>query len=147
MARDTIEVPTKQFSEINTLHELLALALDDFEIILKDDRYQINMNVWYLAMPKQKCAVCLAGAVIANRFGGDDTYVIDPRLYALDMLRKGDVNSACVYIGKYAAQREESLTYKWCYLLAPWRNGANNDWHEFVKVMREMQRDLEDANI
>lgn len=50
-----------------TLHELLALALADYDIISQRPDYVIDMSRWHSPRIKGRiCHVCLAGCVIAN---------------------------------------------------------------------------------
>lgn len=105
------EAPTSpvDITKINTLHELLALAIGDFEKVLEDDRYAINMSSWHAPGPDgdDRCHVCLAGSVLAKTFqlGLDvdaDTFEtrvwsderLSDRLHALDDLRLGDIRRA-----------------------------------------------------
>jgi hypothetical protein len=48
--------------------DLLQLALDDLELCEKDRNYTIDMSEWHTPSQdeSEKCAVCIAGAVIAK---------------------------------------------------------------------------------
>ena len=46
------------------LSDLIILAMQDYDIIKADPRYQIDMGEWH--RPNGKCRVCLAGSVMAN---------------------------------------------------------------------------------
>ena len=47
--------------------ELLQLALDDIEVIEKDEDYKIKTSVWHdYDKDEGVCCVCIAGAVLAN---------------------------------------------------------------------------------
>lgn len=50
----------------NVLSELLIEALDDLEAISKNPKYKIDMDVWHIGL-NNKCYVCMAGAMLANR--------------------------------------------------------------------------------
>lgn len=51
----------------NKASELLRLAINDLELIEKDERYSIDMNTWHIYNNEDnKCAVCLAGSIIAK---------------------------------------------------------------------------------
>lgn len=55
-----------------TLHEMLAMAIEDFKAILKDPRYRVEMSTWHNYDPdKGVCYVCLAGSVIAKHLAPD----------------------------------------------------------------------------
>lgn len=95
--------------------QLLRIALADLEKCESDPRFKVDMGVWlappgneYLN-PSTNCAVCLAGAVMANTLNvsftgakheimpSSDDY-IDPKnqnqLMAIDLLRGGYLRSA-----------------------------------------------------
>ncbi len=95
----------------NTLHELLELALKDYDLISKDENYVINMSDWHFFTWKNKCAVCLAGCVMANQLNirlqenayptalckaGRISYGDYKKLMALDHLREGMIYDAFV---------------------------------------------------
>lgn len=101
-------------TKIKTLHELLALALKDMEVTMRDPRYHIDMNRWHdpVAVTKNGtktvCHVCMAGIVIANRTGAHpdnrvsayDISILPIRgpLLALDSLRRGNIWDANHYL-------------------------------------------------
>lgn len=69
-----------------TLHELLALALADYDIVSQQPGYAINMNSWHTPKDKERtCHVCLAGCVIARTLQYDK----DTCAEFLDDLRAG----------------------------------------------------------
>lgn len=121
MARDMVEVevfreatenPPVDLAKIDTLHELLALAIGDFEQVLADDRYSIDMSVWHVP-DEGLCHVCLAGSMIASRLSAepDDTWLpecfpkpIAWRLATLNQLRVGATAEAT------AALKEAGVT-------------------------------------
>lgn len=102
--------PAVDLASIDALHKLLALALDDFERVLADDRYVVDMDNWLGTSdldgepyPGGKCHACLAGSVMAVTLGRGAAEACFPqaysqpiqrRLQALDALRCGDVRSA-----------------------------------------------------
>ena len=90
----------------DTLHELLELALHDFDLVLEDPAYRISMGTWHDLPPAAgTCYVCLAGAVMAKSMGlprelRGSAYLdgspldVHRKLVALDHLRTGDVGKA-----------------------------------------------------
>ena len=87
--------------------ELIRIALKDLEACELDPKYQINMNSWHATIDG-KCAVCLAGAVMARTLGISPTRDVAPedlesdlkhRLCALDCLRTGRVQFALHALG------------------------------------------------
>ena len=78
---------------------LIAVALDDLELVMKDPRYVVNMDVWHEEFEDSTCHVCLAGSVMAKTlncpidFHGDDitdaTNALSNKLDALDDFRLG----------------------------------------------------------
>lgn len=101
-------------TQINTLHELLDVAILDFQKILLDRRYTPNMNVWHDPQGDydehgkwlgETCHVCLAGSVMAMSLltepDRDDEPCnhpdeIDYRLEALNELRLGYIEDAAI---------------------------------------------------
>lgn len=87
----------------NKPSELIRVALEDLEKTEADERYIINMAFWHRPTSDlQKCHVCLAGAVLAQRSGAshyDDLselrFVSEVRakLFALDDFREGSLHS------------------------------------------------------
>ena len=86
----------------DTLHELLSLALDDLEKVIKDDRYNVDMGTWHEPI-EGKCSVCLAGAVMAKTIKISEIQDTVPKdleeeihlkLYAIDSLRMGQFFTA-----------------------------------------------------
>lgn len=101
------------------LHELLALALADFDIISKTPGYEVDMSSWHEADSNTgKCAVCLAGAVMANTLkvqkhismSINDVYDsnLATKLRTLDSLRGGYVNDALA-----ALRREQTADFSY----------------------------------
>lgn len=87
------------------MSQLILVALKDLAKVEKDSRYRINMNMYHgtLWQESEKCPVCLAGAVMAKtlktpihemREPTDWPKGIREKLYAIDYLRVGDINSA-----------------------------------------------------
>lgn len=105
--------PPVDITKINTLHELLALACDDFEKVLADPKYRVNMSRWHMPSQSGKtCSVCLAGSVLAKSAGWDASasyeltpsdYELGARLAALNSLRYGNVLSAYRYLHRVDA--------------------------------------------
>jgi hypothetical protein len=68
--------PSQRFEQARTLHEVLAMAIVDFEAVLVDPRYIIDFNGWHVAMGMGSLAVCAAGAVMAKRFRAGDRHAL-----------------------------------------------------------------------
>lgn len=69
--------------------ELLHLAVVDFTSVTKDSRYVVDMGNWHRPIPQSdRCAVCLAGAVIAKTLGADAHTIVSPNKFDSDTLRK-----------------------------------------------------------
>jgi hypothetical protein len=110
LAEATPLTPRQQFEQARTLHEILRLAIDDFEAAIEDPRYVIDFSEWHRPIPAWrtkhpdligKTAVCLAGATMAKRLGvgidrGHPACFEDARdqLYALSHLSIGHVAGA-----------------------------------------------------
>ena len=82
----------------------MALA-DLYKVERLKDRFHVDMNLWHCPeindSGKKSCAICLAGAVIAQTLKANDTNYILPcdypestenRLEALDCFRVGNVD-------------------------------------------------------
>ena len=57
----------------STLHGLLKVALDDFEVVSKKKNHVINMKRWFCldqSEENEACITCLAGAVMHRSLGG-----------------------------------------------------------------------------
>lgn len=153
LCNDTLPI---KLEEVNTLHELLALAIEDFEAIRKNLNYKINMAFWHYRSDNC-CYVCMAGSVMANKFNVHTTQNMGPsdfsgeignRLHAINFLRMGDVFTAAVTLGSRSKLTHlKSLTNKWQPILQPWSFGRFKDWDQFTKHMREMQSDLAEAGV
>lgn len=95
------------------LSDCITLALTDLEKVEKSRKYTVNMSVFHEPSGGEwhdkKCSVCFAGSVIANTLGADISKSLEPadfnkhnenRLYALDSLRMGWIDTAFEYLGK-----------------------------------------------
>lgn len=87
---------------------LIRNAMKDLTIIESDSRYRIDMGRWHKGEThRHKCAVCLAGSVMAARLGTDISHDIShhsqPKesqaLRALDAFRSGKVEFAFRLLG------------------------------------------------
>lgn len=94
----------------DTLSQLLSQALDDYDTISENENYVINMSDWHTPTWQCKCAVCLAGCVLANTIRLDPDYMVGNmgslvtddiislndyrKLNALDDLRTGNISHA-----------------------------------------------------
>jgi hypothetical protein len=88
------------------LSDLIDLALDDLEKVERDPRYVLKMTVWHSSLDydmESRCAVCLAGSVIAKTLEVPPNKSVLPidfdehtkvRLEALDNLRCGYLREA-----------------------------------------------------
>lgn len=81
----------------NKLSELLRLAVRDAQAVEQRDGYRLDMLVFHEPRRGGSCAVCMAGAVIANTLEGDPSCDLAPadfdqdtwRLWAIDSMRQG----------------------------------------------------------
>ena len=89
------------------LSQLIRMAIQDGRKVLNQDDLTPEFSVWHeWQSVEKKCAVCLAGAVIANTLGANPTTNVRPTelpeewrraLWALDYIRTGDYNTAIAY--------------------------------------------------
>ena len=155
------EVRRVDFGEIGTLHELLALALDDFEKVLRDPRYAVQMGDYHMPDEQgRKCHVCLAGAVMAKSLGASPAERVSPhnfpeevgeRLDALDDLRMGEVLGAAELVGICTDDRTAefvALSDKWSDQLANVCDATDHrDGWRLLRKLRRMQGELAAASI
>lgn len=95
----TTELPDK-------MSDLLELALGDLERIEKTPGYRVDMNQW-VTEAGDKCFVCLAGSVLATRFGLRNVHAVCDfpseavmfKMKALNWLRLGDARQAAIDLG------------------------------------------------
>ena len=104
-----------------TLHELLKVALDDLEVVRGKKKYKISMRNWHEGgWDSFKCAVCLAGSVMARLIDYDYETDLDPedfqesidkKFCAIDELRTFELKKAFIwlYVDRF---RRASLTNK-----------------------------------
>ena len=162
-------------AHVDTLHRLLGLALDDFEKVLVDPRYAINVGGTYHdsafdSRDGKRCDVCLAGAVMAKSLGVSPSEsrapegfgeAVDSRLYALDALRNGSILDAMelmsgmmfagVETGRAClenAGQAATLTDFWEPELT-WLSAADNrrDGRRLLRKLRVMQQQLAAAGL
>lgn len=154
------EARNEEFEQVNTLHELLGLALDDMEKILKTPGYIIDMGRWHEPSIASTCRVCLAGSVIANRYADgpekmhepeDFSRAVQKRLFALNALRNGNIAAAWVALhldhtaagsrdAPYWAQEKTEL---WQGHLADIANATgNSQGRVLLGELRKLQADL-----
>jgi len=119
------ETKTNRLLEVETLHELLAIAIEDFEIQLRNPQFRVSMGDWlvhYDGDPTDKCTGCLAGACLLQEgvelefcqtlYNPNGCKILDlselghkypkllDRVYTIDALRTGGVNDAYCYFHK-----------------------------------------------
>jgi hypothetical protein len=94
--------------------ELIRLALADLVKCERSKKYRIHMSDWHV--PNSQCAVCLAGAVMAQTLGADiteermpcdyDESLADP-LNALNNFRVGNCTGAfrTLDLGRHKGER------------------------------------------
>ncbi|TXH15209.1 MAG: hypothetical protein E6R03_07560 [Hyphomicrobiaceae bacterium] len=135
-----MELPQKQWA-------LLEVALADYDKIIKDPQYEIDMGTWYSRDPDRNvCYVCLAGCFLVKslkwEYGKSFYDLPDPvsnALYNLDRLRMGRYEDEHLYLtwpGVRADKYESIVLYeKFIYGVNPalWREAMT----EFVAFLKE----------
>ena len=87
------------------LSDLIEVALADLEKAENTEGQEINMTAWVYVTDKdaQLCSLCLAGSVMAHSLGivlhnsvSPESFApsIKQKLYAIDEVRKGQINNA-----------------------------------------------------
>ena len=145
------------FDEIDTLHGLLRVALDDAR---KVDRYRYRpkgLNWHSQRKPGKRCKVCLAGFVMAGHLQASRKASLDPnhyqqqtgsRLLAIDALRCGDIRHAFHHLH---GRRIPVLSLPYCDM----RNQAKavkdfkswKDWDAAVPVYEHLHDVLKEAGL
>jgi len=140
-------------TKINTLHELLAVAMRDFRQVLEDPRYLVDMRAWHTPVGKNACQVCLAGSVLAKRLHTPlHTYAYEigmrrepywRHMKALNNLRRGQVGHALSdlegtpYIGAHALDRRNPH----------WDAVGKIEGQRLLAELHDLHRDLVAAGI
>jgi hypothetical protein len=103
-----------------TLHELLRLALDDFDIVTKQSDVKVDMSTWKYTNKDNVCLLCFAGSVMRNTFKMEeninsslfDVFFTKPwvmAFFAIDSMRKGHVKSALSFFKMHEITFDEKL--------------------------------------
>jgi len=128
--------------------KLLKLALDDMEVLMEDGRYEMDSGYWHAPDEDDGvCAVCLAGAVIANTLGRapdkpvaclTTSELSDHNVNALrwlDAMRDGNAR---------AYEESKKLDDLWARHVEPWKEFVGNgEAVDFILGMRVVQGFLE----
>jgi hypothetical protein len=100
------------FRRTKKLHRLLAMALEDLKAVEKLSEYKVTMSV-FIGSWDGKCHVCLAGACLVRRVGCQKTsgmtYTDRQKMYAINLLRRGDVGGAIYVMGWTIEQTRHAL--------------------------------------
>jgi len=94
----------------DTLSGLLTLALDDLAKCDADLRYIVDMGSWHEPDRQGRCAVCLAGAVMAKSLGYPHSSLFPSsfsgslrcKMEALNCLRKGECIDAWRWLNEFS---------------------------------------------
>ena len=143
--------------------EILRLALDDFEVVLDDPRYGIDIEHWHRPSG-DSCFVSLSGSVMAKRFGAEidhchapEDFTVEEQLVMLDDLQSGNVDTAVdrleCWLERWSADNDlvKFLTAKWRpililqYIARPILAPARA--RLFLAAMKTMQADLAAAEL
>ena len=95
----------EHIKDVKTLHELLAIAIEDARAAMKVEGYNANSMNWHrINMKATQCSFCLAGAVMGRALGFDlsekhiTLSTVDTNtarmLRAIDYARESDWRSA-----------------------------------------------------
>jgi hypothetical protein len=146
----TTEAKLTTLAHINTLWELLELALGDLEKCERDENVRVDMLEWcYYDSDDQVCCVCAAGSVIRNSLqnSGDDN--IEPcdfdddtegRLMAINSLRQGKVADALNHL---SPTNRRQFTHPLSRNVANYHIDRDQWWAD----MRQLLADLKASNI
>lgn len=138
----------------NSIPGLIEASVADARKIQKNPRYKLDMGSWHEA--NGKCAVCMAGAVIACRTNAKPKETVFPstfndglddnKLRAIDILRMGDVRGAYVHLNlpwPVNVRKASQLIYE------NWNSKLDRaPWHIYLraaKILRKGEREERDA--
>lgn len=103
------------------LSDLITVAVDDCLKIQKADDYKLLMGVWHSPnYTGDKCAVCMAGAVMVHRLDVkkdqhaipcDFDFVTQNKLYAIDDIRCGSIVRALGLLGIHLSDAHIPIIY------------------------------------
>lgn len=128
-------------------------SLEDFELILRDPKFTVDMNHW-LNKDDNGCHVCVAGASIACRVEGFTNWVIprhfdedmEAKLESIDCMRTGDFSSALLELP--LSDEEYDM---WDLALSRVESRAkeigvarrNKNWQELVDILRGVIKNIQ----
>ncbi len=153
----------KSFAEMNTLHEILAVAIADMKLGLEDEAVDFNMEHWHRPNGKGVCVICVAGAVIhyslaeiltRRAFLSPSSFrqEIRYRLFAINDLRSGSIFQAKLnlhYPNQEDRDKAIELERKWFSRMMPEVALAKGkeETKKMIFLLEEMHLDLKAANI
>ena len=149
----------------NTLHELLAVGIEDMERVLMNPGYAPDGNIFHAKVhrgDREKCAVCLSGAVMAKlippyveaypeHFG---SIRLRNKLSALEALRHCSIGSAfmCMYVDIEDYEKSMHVCAELENMWPP-DGPENKNFHDrktvrmFLADMRTLQKQLAERNL
>ena len=125
----------------DNLIDLIELAIDDVRKCKADPKYIINMNIWHGPIRKNKCAVCIAGSIIAktlkaNRLKDLVPYefgnINDLKLSIIDTIRTGWFRPKFFQELQWRIPKTDLYYYKL-------RNGNLTQWNKFLRALKKEQ--------
>jgi len=102
-----MKISTKPLFEIpNKLSALIYLALNDFLLVLEDERFIVDMGYWIDSQDNKPCQVCFAGAILAKtqNYHNCDHWgdYIPAWALALEYVRRDSIADALQVLGQKA---------------------------------------------
>lgn len=151
-------MPTTTNKLPNTAHELIRAALADLEKVEADPNYEINMRTWVdYRRPNGKCAVCLAGAVMAKTLDcrvDEDTGTANPKNFDWAIERKllalNEFRTGCVLDGLSLFYDCSPTVFDYLSRNLKMRLIPEYDWsgpQYFKDEMRRLANDLQEAGL
>lgn len=126
---------------------VIEMALEDVEILQRSDKYKFRMgDIWHRPVG-DKCAVCFAGAVMANRLRVPATENADPedfedaiqvRLSALNLFRQGLVGMGLDEMVPRSSLRGERENGFWWHLPVRRFHGGGKGFKADMRSIAEM---------
>ena len=145
---------TTPFDEIDTLHGLLRVALDDARKVDRDVYLPVKLQ-WHYADTGKQCEVCLAGFVMVRHLRANPWESLLPavyreqtqrRLLAIDALGRGEVETAWSHLHPAISPPYQEL-FEQAEAVAGAHFNSWEDWDAEMPVYERLHDALKEAGL
>ena len=133
----------------NKLSALLRIAVEDAQKCEADPRYLLRMGDWHVPSDSTlRCEVCMAGAVMAQRFGAEPIASFAPTDYddataeafwAIDAMRRGYFDSAAEEINLRLTEEQQDALDDMSAGFGIDVTKGRADWPAYIKAADELE--------